>query len=187
MSGSEIPAGGDPMPVRGVEEVLADLRAIVEAARPVPLSASAVVPREELLALIDEAADVLPREVRAARWLLKEREEFRHRAEREAEDIVAAARARAEQLVQRTEVVKAAERRAREIIDEAEAASRRMRRETEDYCDQRLASFEIVLERTLRVVRAGREKLQVTPLEPEEPDEAAAVANEFFDQDRDDA
>jgi hypothetical protein len=39
-----------------------------------------------------------------------------------------------------------------------------MRHEAEDYADQKLASFEIVLDRTMKTVQAGREKLQVTPI-----------------------
>ena len=68
-------------------------------------------------------------------------------------------------MVQRTEVVKAAEPRARQIVDEAEDEARRLRLECEDFCDQKLASFEIVLERTLKMVAAGRAKLQGNPLD----------------------
>ena len=49
---------------------------------------------------------------------------------------------------------------------------RRLRHEVEDFCDQKLASFEIVLERTQKLVAAGREKLQGTNL----LEEAAAAA-----------
>ena len=36
--------------------------------------------------------------------------------------------------------------------------------ETEDYCDQRLASFEALLNKTIRIVSDGRTKLQGDPL-----------------------
>jgi hypothetical protein len=52
---------------------------------------------------------------------------------------------------------------AQRILDDAREEARRLRHEAEDYCDQRLASFEIVLERTLKTVQAGREKLQAVP------------------------
>ena len=76
---------------------------------------------------------------------------------------------RAERMVQRTEVVKAAEHRARRIVDGAEAEARRLRLECEDYCDQKLATFEIVLERTMKVVMAGRDKLQASNLDRHDP------------------
>ena len=156
------------------EDVLLQLRDVIEAARPVPLSASSMIAKEEVLELIDEALAQLPEELRAARWLLKEREEFLARTRHEAEEILAQARARAERMVQRTEVVKAAEARAYEIVDEAQADARRLRHEVEDFCDQKLASFEIVLERTQRLVAAGRSKLQGTNLLAEAAAAAAA-------------
>jgi hypothetical protein len=89
-------------------------------------------------------------------------------------------------MVQRTEVVKAAEQRARQIIEAAEAEARRMRHEVEDFCDQKLAGFEIVLDRTAKMVAAGREKLQGSPLAGvggDEGDEFADEDNAFFNQD----
>ena len=63
-------------------------------------------------------------------------------------------------MVQRTEVVKAAEARARQVIEDAEAQSRRMRLETEDYCDQKLASFENVPVPGHQIASAGRKNRQ---------------------------
>lgn len=156
------------------ELILLRLREIIEAARPVPLSASAMISKEEVLDLLDDAIARLPEELRAARWLLKEREDFLVRTQREADEIVAQARARAEQMVQRTEVVKAAEQRAYQVLDAAETDARRLRHEVEDFCDQKLASFEIVLERTLTMVSAGRSKLQGTNLAADVVPEGAA-------------
>ncbi|HEY6531385.1 MAG TPA: ATP synthase F0 subunit B [Acidimicrobiales bacterium] len=167
------------------EEVLLQLRDVIEAARPVPLSASSMIAKEEVLDLVDEALSHLPEELRAARWLLKEREEFLARTRHEADEIIDQARVRAERMVQRTEVVKAAEARAYEIVDTAQAESRRLRHEVEDFCDQKLASFEIVLERTQKLVAAGRSKLQGTHLLAEAAAAAAAegIVEEDFDED----
>jgi hypothetical protein len=162
---------------------------LIGGARPMPLSASVMINRDEVLELLEEAIARLPEELRSARWLLKEREEFLAKVQREGDDILDAARARAERMVQRTEVVKAAEQRARSIVEAAEASARRMRHEVEDFCDQKLAQFEIVLERTTKMVQAGRAKLQATPLSPselgEEPDEGRRDGSAaFFDQDQ---
>jgi len=184
----------DPAPrrtlVRGrtqvdAEELLRRVADLISAARPMPLSASAMINKEEVLELLEEAINRLPDELREARWLRKEREEYLAKMRADGDEITVAARTRAEQMVQRTEVVKAAEHRARRIVESAEAEARRLRLECEDFCDQKLASFEIVLERTLKLVASGREKLQATNLarpdaepEPDPADEA------FFDQDR---
>jgi hypothetical protein len=141
----------------------------VSGARPLPMSSSVRIDQAEVVEMLEEAIARLPDELRAARWLLKEREEFLAKVRREGEDILDQARARAERMVQRTEVVKAADARARQIVDRAEDQARRMRLECEDFCDQKLASFEIVLERTQKLVAAGRTKLQGNPLTGETP------------------
>jgi F0F1-type ATP synthase membrane subunit b/b' len=175
------PAVGSQYHPADTEEVLLQLRDVIEAARPVPLSASSMIAKEEVLDLIEEALSHLPEELRAARWLLKEREEFLARTRHEADEIIEQARARAERMVQRTEVVKAAEARAYEIVDTAQADARRLRHEVEDFCDQKLASFEIVLERTQKLVGAGRSKLQGTNLLAEAA--AAAAAEGLIEED----
>lgn len=156
---SDLPAGQPPMEAETMLRRVAD---IIGSARPMPLSTSVMVNRDEILEMLNDAVDRLPEELRAARWLLKERADFLAQARREGEEIIEQARARAGAMVQRTEVVKAAEARARQVVDKAEADARAMRHEIEDFCDQRLASFEIILERTSRTVAEGRSKLQGT-------------------------
>ena len=135
----------------------------VSTARTMPLSASVLVDRQELLDLLQGALDLLPDELRQARWLLRERDEFLAARQREADVLLDDVRAQAERMVQRTEIVRQANQVAQRILDDAREEARRLRHEAEDYCDQRLASFEIVLERTLKTVQAGREKLQAVP------------------------
>jgi len=147
-----------------VDALLLRLRHMIASARAMPMSASSMINKEEVLSLLDELTSQLPDELRAARWLLKEREEFLGQVRAEGDDILTAARSQSEQMVQRTEVVRSAETRARQILEKADAESRQMKREAEDYCDQKLGSFEIVLEKTLGVVGAGRAKLQGNPL-----------------------
>ena len=192
-AGSTVPPGGSGGAGQSYqhpesEMLLRRVSDMISGARPMPLSSSVMINKDEVLELVDEALSRLPDELRAARWLLKEREEFLAKTRRDADDILDAARARAERMVQRTEVVKAAELRARQTIDAADEEARRLRLECEDYCDQKLASFEIVLERTLKTVAAGRTKLQGNPLSGETPvitpDEDDESAQAFFDQDQ---
>ena len=190
------PAGATQYEAPQVEAQLRKILDLIEAARPMPLSSSSIINKEEVLELLNDTLNRLPDELRAARWLLKEREEFLARVRREGDDILELGRARAERMVQRTEVVKAADARARQIVDAAESEARRVRLEAEDYCDQKLGSFEIVLEKTLQVVQAGRVKLQGNPLHEitSEPPRGAEGMPEpgaedepggFFDQDID--
>ena len=159
---------------------------IIVTAPTMPLSSSPRVDRDEMVELLSEALSRLPEELRQARHLLRERDEFIARTRREAAEVVEAARVQSERMVQRTEVVRAAEARARHIMETASSESRRLKNETEDFLDQRLASFEILLERLTRAVASGRQKLSITGVETAVADESALETDEsgFFDQDR---
>ncbi|HEX4489776.1 MAG TPA: ATP synthase F0 subunit B [Acidimicrobiia bacterium] len=167
------------------EGSLLKMRELLESSGTVPFSSSPRVNRDDLLTLIDDALEGLPEELKQARWLLKERNEFLARAEREAQQIIESARVQAERMVERDEVVRAARRHADALIEDAEARSRALQHEAEDYVDQRLAAFEVVLDRTMATVRRGREQLQVHTGTPalEETEILADDEPGFFDQD----
>lgn len=171
-----------------VHELLDEAIEIVETARPVPLSTAVKVEADQVLDLLHEALQRLPEELREARWLLRERQEFLAGVYREGEEITGIARSRAERMVERTEVVKSAEQRAQRIIADAEAQARVMRRETEDFCDARLASLQDVLDRTRTVVVTGRTRLQGTAptidlTQEPEPEVIVEQRAQVFDQD----
>lgn len=137
---------------------------IIDGTRALPLSSSVKLDnKDEVLELIDEAIHRLPEETRQARWMLKERDEYLQKMQREGDDLVHAARMQAERMVQRTEIVREAQAAARRLVEDARDEARRLRLEAEDYCDQKLAAFEVVLDRTMKTVSAGRSKLQLTP------------------------
>jgi F0F1-type ATP synthase membrane subunit b/b' len=179
-----------PEPTGDAEGLIRQALDAVAAARAMPLSASVLVARDELVELLEGALDRLPDELRQARWLLKERDEFIAQRKREAESLLEDVRAQAERMVQRTEIVRQANQVAQRILDDAREEARRLRHEAEDFCDQKLASFEIVLDRTLKTVQAGREKLQAMPAPPPPAADVAGAEGEtdngiggFFDQD----
>ena len=149
------------------ETLLRRVSEIINNAKSMPLSSSVLLNnKDEVLELLEEALERLPTELRQARWMLKEREEFLARVQHEGDEILDMARTQASRMVQKTDIVQEAQRVAQRAVDEARQEARRLRNEAEDYCDQKLAAFEIVLERTMKTVQAGREKLQVTPLPP---------------------
>ncbi len=155
---------------------------MVESAKSMPLSASVIVAREEMIAVLAACIDNLPTEVRQANWLLKERTEFLAKMEREGDEILRAARERAERMVQKSELVRQAQRTAQATTDDAQAEARRLKHEAEDYCDQKLAGFEVILEKTYRTVQGGREKLRGTPVISLDQPKTAETEAEIFDQ-----
>lgn len=153
----------DVVPIRddsppSFEMLLEEAIELVAAARPSPMSATVKVNRDDLLEILEEARDAVPEEVRAARWLLKEKEEFLASARHERDQIIEQGRAQVARMVERQEVLRAAETKARKIVDEARSEARTTKRQVEDYCDEKLASFAELLDRTTRTVQQGREK-----------------------------
>ncbi len=184
-------AGGVP-PDLDTDTLIRRTLEIVNTAKAMPLSASVLISREEVAELLTAALERLPDEVRRARWLLKERDEFLAERAREADALMEEVKVQAERMVSRAEIVRQANQVAQRILDDANEEARRMRHEAEDYCDQRLASMEIVLDRLTRTVKAGRDKLQATAI-PREPEpgsggdqeaEGGSSEDGFFDQDR---
>ena len=171
--------------VGDAEQLLRRAIDIIATAPTMPLSSSPRIDRDEILELLEEALHRLPEEMRQARWMIKERQEFVAKTRREADELLEAARVQAERMVQRTEVVRAAEQRARQLNEAAEADARRLRLQTEDFLDQRLGSFEILLDRLNKTVQAGRQKLAIGAHHDEvEAERADDPTKGFFDQDR---
>jgi len=142
-----------------VHEKLAELRQLVEQARSMPMSASCIVNRGQLLGLLDELRDLIPAEVLRAESLLEERDDVVAEGRQEAERIIEDAHAERARLISETEVHQAAVAEAARAREEAVAEARQMRLEVDDYVDTKLANFEIVLNKTLAAVLRGREKL----------------------------
>lgn len=191
--------GGD------VEMILRELHEMIDQARPAPLSTSVKIDRDAVLDLLEQGITRLPDDLRGARWLLKERDEFLARTQVEADEILAAARGQAERMVQRSEVLRSAEAKARRLVEQARTDAARIRNECDDYCDERLAHLEAVLDKTMAVVALGRERLrpEIDESDPryddhdrerDDPDDEAAEHDEeddgpggtvvFFDQDK---
>ena len=143
-----------------VEELLDELDGMLDEARAMPLSASVLVNRGDVTARLRAVRDLLPEELARARWVVREEDAIRARAEDDAAAMLAEARAESARLVAAEHVVLEAELEAERIRAAAEDAARAMRLEAEDYVDAKLANFEVVLQKTLGAVERGRERLR---------------------------
>lgn len=174
-----------PVEEVGIESILNQLLDLIHGAKSMPLSSSVMVSRDEVISLVQAGLESLPDELRQARWLLREREEFMAERSREAEALMDEVRAQAEHMVQRTEIVRQANAVAQRILDDANEEARALRHQAEDFVDQKLAGMEIVLDRLTRTVQAGRAKLAAPTIEAPGGDQAAGPEEDgFFDQDQ---
>jgi len=134
--------------------------AIVEEARGVPLSASCVVHRGEMLEILEGARDVLPADLSGAEDIIAKRDQIIEEGRTSAESMIATAREDVARMVEQTSIVQAARDEAQRILDEARDIAEDERREVEAYIDGRLATLEVILNKTMEAVARGRERLE---------------------------
>ena len=134
--------------------------AIVEEARGVPLSASCVVHRGEMLEILEGARDVLPADLSGAEEIIGKRDQIIEEGRASAESMIATAREDVARMVEQTSIVQAARDEAQRILDEAREIAEEERREVEAYIDGRLATLEVILNKPMEAVARGRERLE---------------------------
>ena len=147
-------------PVGDVQTRLDAIVDVIEKAKAMPLSASCVINRSEVLAQLEDLRELLPTELASARAIVGDADAQVERGREEADRIIAEAKAERARLVSRTEIVQHAQREAERLVDEARANAEAMRREVEDYVAGKLANFEVVLTKTIKAVARGRDKLR---------------------------
>ncbi|MFF9810920.1 cell division initiation protein [Streptomyces coeruleorubidus] len=142
-----------------VQKKLDEIVAAVSGARSMPMSASCVVNRAELLSMLEEVRAALPGSLAQAQELIGDREQMVEQARQEAERIIQSAHAERGSLISDTEVARRSQAEADRILTEARREAEEIRAEADDYVDSKLANFEVVLTKTLGSVGRGREKL----------------------------
>lgn len=133
---------------------------LIEEARSVPLSASCVVHRGEILEILEGARDVLPSDLARAEEIIAERNRIIEEGRASAESMIATAREDVARMVEQTAIVQSARDEAQRILDDARDVAAQEREEVEAYIDGRLATLEVILNKTMEAVARGRERLE---------------------------
>lgn len=134
--------------------------AMIEEARGVPLSASCVVHRGEMLEILQSAREFLPVDFLSAEAILQDRDRIIDEGRNSAEAMIATTREDVSRMIEQTSIVQAARDEAQRILDDARVVAEDERREVEAYIDARLATLEVILNKTLDAVARGRERLE---------------------------
>ncbi len=74
--------------------------------------------------------------------------------------MIATAREDVSRMVEQTAIVQSARDEAQRILDDARALADEERAEVETYIDGRLATLEVILNKTMEAVARGRERLE---------------------------
>lgn len=133
---------------------------MIQEARGVPLSASCVVHRGEILEILEGARDFLPSDLFEAEKVLAGRDGIIEDGRVSAETMIATAREDVSRMVEQTAIVQAARDEAQRILDDARDLAAAEREEVEAYIDGRLATLEVILNKTMDAVARGRERLE---------------------------
>ncbi|MET7618687.1 cell division initiation protein [Streptomyces sp. NPDC005408] len=142
-----------------VQKKLDEIVEAVGSARSMPMSASCVVNRADLLAMLEEVRQALPGSLAQAQELIGGREQLVEQARQEAGRIIETAHAERGSLISDTQVARQSQEEADRILAEARRDAEEIRAEADDYVDSKLANFEVVLTKTIGSVDRGREKL----------------------------
>jgi vacuolar-type H+-ATPase subunit H len=134
--------------------------AMIEEARGVPLSASCVVHRGEMLEILQSAREFLPVDFLTAESILNDRDQIIDEGRSSAEAMIATTREDVSRMIEQTSIVQAARDEAQRILVDARAVAEEERHEVEAYIDARLATLEVILNKTLDAVARGRERLE---------------------------
>ena len=146
-----------------LDERIADLRRVVEEARSMPMSASAVVNRGELLSMIDELAEATRAELAEAAQVVSAKDEVVDAGHARVDRLLADARDEQQRLASDTAVLQRAKEQADAVLTAAHDEVEALRKQADDYVDTKLAGLEVALERSLDTVRRGRERLADGP------------------------
>ncbi|MFC9067487.1 ATP synthase F0 subunit B [Streptomyces harbinensis] len=142
-----------------VTQKLDEIVDTVRSAKSMPMSASCVIHRADLLARLDEVREALPGSLAQAQEVLGDREAVVADAQQEAQRILQAAHAERGSLVDSTEIVQRAQAEAAQLLERARQEADAIKAEADDYVDSKLANFEVVLGKTIGSVERGRDKL----------------------------
>jgi len=143
-----------------VDTVLTRLEALIRDARAVPMSASCMVHRDDVLDLIEDARRSLPGQLGDAQKILTQRDSVIAEAREQAKAIIDNAYSEQSRLIAQEEVFIAAQLEADRIVDEAQALAQIKAQDVDNYVDGKLANFEVVLDKTLVAVQRGRDKIR---------------------------
>ncbi|HEY3427791.1 MAG TPA: hypothetical protein VJ935_05115 [Acidimicrobiia bacterium] len=141
-----------------VFELIESIIAEVQEAKSVPLSGNILIDRDWITERLQKLQADLPNELRAARWMVREREAFIARTNERAKEIMDRAQSESRRLVSDNHILSEAVEEANILVRRAEGDARRLRLESEDEIDGHLSRIETLLTELLGRVHFARDE-----------------------------
>jgi len=151
-------------------DMVDDLIVHLHEAKSVPLSGNVMIDRDQFLGMLERLRADLPDDLRAARWMVREREAFIARTNEKAREVIDRARNEADELISDSNIMAEAVEEANILVRRAEGEARRLRLEAEDDIERRLQRIESVLGEVMMQIQGARNELhQARPAPPDVP------------------
>lgn len=142
-------------------ELIELMYSMIAEAKRMPLAADkCIIERDNMLAMLEDLRDNLPREMEESRRLWEAKDEFIATAKREAEQIRVAAEQQARQLIEEQSIVQQAKQQAEAILADANAKKNEVINILYGQIDNTVAESEATLASSLEQVRSIRYKLR---------------------------
>lgn len=153
-----------------LQDLIDDMLAYLQEAKSMPLSTNVLVEKDVFTEMLERLRSELPDELRAARWMVREREAFIARTNERAHEIVERAKSESRRLVSESYVLAEAVEEANILVRRAEGEARRLRLEAEDEIERQLEEIEGLMAELLTRTHAAREELHRSrPAPPDVP------------------
>jgi hypothetical protein len=146
------------------------LEELFNESKSIPLTRNVMVDEDRMLDIIDQMRIAIPEEVKKAQQLLGQRDRVLAQAQEEANRTLDLARQKADQLTSKEVVVQEAQRRTEQILAQARADAENTRADADDYVMRSLTQLQAELERIsnqvangIRVVQDEQERRSSVP------------------------
>ena len=131
------------------------LEELFNQSKSIPLTRNVMVDEDRMLDIIDQMRIAIPEEVKKAQQLLGQRDRVLAQAQEEANRTVEIARQKADQMVMKDMIAQEAQRRAEQIVAQARADAENTRSDADDYVMRSLTQLQAELERISNQVANG--------------------------------
>lgn len=140
--------------------LLEEFENVVEESSRIPMTGKVIIHEDVLYNYLDRLRAMLPETVREAEWILREKERILSEAGREAEAIIETGKSKLQRIAGESEIVKLARDQSDEIIENARDAAREITQGSFSYADEVMARLQAELEKTMLIVKQGREEIR---------------------------
>ena len=123
------------------------------------IAGKVLIDKDELDELTNKMRIALPEEIKEAERVSREKDKYLVQAQEEAKRILREAEIYVERMVREDQITTLAEEEARRIVAEAKQNAFQIENDAMQYANSILEQLEESLERTIRIVRKGREEM----------------------------